>query len=301
MSTGTPLLVIGDALLDRDLTGTAGRLAPDAPVPVVDGCAEHPRPGGAALAACLAARTGRSVTLVTALGDDDASRRLHALLDGVVTLLPLPLEGGGLPEKTRVMAGGHPVVRLDRGTGRAAAATEAARRAVAGAQAVLVADYARGSADVLRDELARRAPHTALVWDPHPRGTTPVPGARLVTPAAAEARHFTGGDGPDGADGADAGLGVVARRAARLVREWQAVSVAVTLGARGALLSQGESPLLVPAPARHGGDTCGAGDCFAATAAALLGDGALPAEAVQGAVAAATAYVAAGGPSTTTP
>ena len=33
--TRAPLVVVGDALLDRDLEGRAGRLAPDAPVPVV--------------------------------------------------------------------------------------------------------------------------------------------------------------------------------------------------------------------------------------------------------------------------
>ncbi|NEC81880.1 D-beta-D-heptose 1-phosphate adenosyltransferase, partial [Streptomyces sp. SID7958] len=50
----SPLLVVGDALLDRDLTGRSDRLAPDAPVPVVDDCAETTRPGGAALTAYLA-------------------------------------------------------------------------------------------------------------------------------------------------------------------------------------------------------------------------------------------------------
>ncbi|POX43860.1 D-glycero-beta-D-manno-heptose 1-phosphate adenylyltransferase, partial [Streptomyces sp. Ru71] len=42
-------------------------------------------------------------------------------------------------------------------------------------------------------------------------------------------------------------------------------------------------------------DPCGAGDRFAATAAGLLADGALVGEALQGAVAAATAFVGAGG------
>jgi bifunctional ADP-heptose synthase (sugar kinase/adenylyltransferase) len=40
-----PLVVVGDALLDRDLDGRAERLAPDAPVPVVDDPAERRRPG----------------------------------------------------------------------------------------------------------------------------------------------------------------------------------------------------------------------------------------------------------------
>ena len=37
------LVVVGDALLDRDLDGRAERLAPDAPVPVVDGVEAHDR------------------------------------------------------------------------------------------------------------------------------------------------------------------------------------------------------------------------------------------------------------------
>ena len=49
------LVVVGDALLDRDLTGTVDRLCPDAPVPVVDSPVDVPRPGGAGLAALLAA------------------------------------------------------------------------------------------------------------------------------------------------------------------------------------------------------------------------------------------------------
>ncbi|MGW7224562.1 hypothetical protein ACWGJD_31245, partial [Streptomyces sp. NPDC054826] len=43
----SPLLVVGDALLDRDLTGRSDRLAPDAPVPVVDAGAGATPPRGA--------------------------------------------------------------------------------------------------------------------------------------------------------------------------------------------------------------------------------------------------------------
>jgi rfaE bifunctional protein nucleotidyltransferase chain/domain len=46
-----------------------------------------------------------------------------------------------------------------------------------------------------------------------------------------------------------------------------------------------------------GGDPCGAGDSFAAAAAAALADGAVTGEAVAGAVAAASAFVARGGAS----
>ncbi len=280
-----PLVVVGDALLDRDLTGTAERLAPDAPVPVVADCAQRTRPGGAALTAYLAARDGREVTLITGVGDDSASEELRQLLAPELKLIELPLTGA-LPEKTRVLARGSPVVRLDRGTGRVREATEEAREALRSASAVLVSDYGRGAADSLRDALAERPP---LVWDPHPRGGPPVPGTRLVSPARSEARTFADQEG-NGNPLRDA-----ARDAAALVRQWRVAAVAVTLGASGALLSYGEHPLLVPAGAVHPGDTCGAGDRFAATAAGLLADGALVGEAVEGAVAAATEFVGAGG------
>ncbi|MFE9440053.1 D-glycero-beta-D-manno-heptose 1-phosphate adenylyltransferase [Streptomyces sp. NPDC006602] len=281
-----PLLVVGDALLDRDLTGHAERLAPDAPVPVVADCGQRVRPGGAALAAYLAARDGHDVTLVTGLGDDPAGRELRRLLEPWLTLIPLPLTGP-LSEKTRVLAQGRPVVRLDRGDGRVREATDQARRAIRRAPSVLVSDYGRGAADALRDVLAERPP---LVWDPHPQGCPPVPGTRLVSPSEKEAYALSGESGaPDG------DLRGAARGAAALVRHWRVAAVAVTLGARGALLSYGEHPLLVPAPTAHAGDPCGAGDRFAATAAGLLADGALVGEAVEGAVAAASDFVGAGG------
>ena len=288
-----PLVVVGDALLDRDLTGSADRLAPDAPVPVVTERSRRARPGGAALAACLAARDGRDVTLVTGVGDDAASEELRRMLDGRVKVIGLPLTGA-LPEKTRVLAQGRPVVRLDRGDGRVREATDEAREVVRSAPAVLVSDYGRGAADALRDVLAERPP---VVWDPHPRGGPPVPGTRLVTPARSEAHALAPTAQDQDATGTpgSSDLRVAAREAAALVRHWRAASVAVTMGARGALLSYGDHPLLVPAPAAHHGDTCGAGDRFAATAAGLLADGALVGEAVEGAVAAATEFVAAGG------
>ncbi|MEU9099971.1 PfkB family carbohydrate kinase [Streptomyces sp. NPDC048361] len=286
-----PLVVVGDALLDRDLAGTADRLAPDAPVPVVTERSCRARPGGAALAARLAADDGRDVTLITGLGDDPASEELRRLLDGRVRIIGLPLTGA-LAEKTRVLAQDRPVVRLDRGDGRVRAATDAAREAVRSARAVLVSDYGRGAADSLRDVLTERPP---VVWDPHPRGGPPVPGTRLVTPARSEAQAFVSAAGLDATGPAGNGLQAVAAQATALVRHWGAACVVVTLGARGALLSYGEQPLFVPAPAVHHGDACGAGDRFAATAAGLLADGTLVGEAVEGAVAAATAFVARGG------
>ncbi|GAB2628612.1 D-glycero-beta-D-manno-heptose 1-phosphate adenylyltransferase [Streptomyces capparidis] len=290
-----PLVVVGDALLDRDIDGEATRLAPDAPAPVVEAAGERARPGGAALAACLAARGGRDVVLVTALGDGEADRELRARLEGRVRLAAFPL-AGTVPVKTRVRAGGRPLVRVDRGGGTPGAPGREALAALRDAEAVLVADYGGGVAEALRPRLAAAARRGPLTWDPHPRGGPPVPGARLVTPNAAEAEHFAAAlTGPDGPLPGGDGMRAHAARAAALTRHWRAVAVAVTLAGRGALLSRGTAgPMLLPAPHTCDGDPCGAGDCFAAAAACALADGALPEEAVQRAVAAATAFVARG-------
>ncbi|GAA2256095.1 D-glycero-beta-D-manno-heptose 1-phosphate adenylyltransferase [Streptomyces indiaensis] len=284
-----PLVVVGDVLLDEDIEGVSTRLSPDAPAPVVDVTGDRRHPGGAGLAAALAARGGRDVVLVTALGDDEASEAVRRGLRGRVRLLETPLDGT-LPVKTRVLAGGRPVVRTDSGGGTPGEPDDAVREALAGAHAVLVADYGRHTAGALRPLLEEAARRTPLVWDPHPAGDPPVPGARLVTPNAAEARALHPGSG-------GTSLGAYAERGTELAQRWRAAGVAVTLGERGVLLTRPGpgTPMLVPVPFRADGDPCGAGDCFAATAAAALADGLLPEEALLRAVAEAAAFVAAGG------
>jgi D-beta-D-heptose 7-phosphate kinase / D-beta-D-heptose 1-phosphate adenosyltransferase len=290
-----PLVVVGDALLDVDLVGTSSRLTPDAPVPVVEDVETRERPGGAALAAVIAAAaTSREVVLVAPVDTDDGATRLRALLDGRVRLLAIPATGG-TAVKQRVRVGDHSVVRIDSGAPVAVLGPLPAEAAAAirDAAAVLVADYGRGttsSPDVRAALAAARGP---VVWDPHPRGADPVPHARLVTPNGAEAARVAS-DVPAQGEG----LAAVGARAEALIRHWGVGAVAVTLGARGALLSYGEgAPMVVPAVAVTGGDPCGAGDSFAAAAALALADGAVTGEAVAAAVAAASAFVARGGAS----
>src|SRR5215207_6787315 len=88
-----PLVVVGDSLLDIDIEGEASRLSPEAPVPVVDGSRQRRRPGGAGLAALLAARSGQEVILITAIGADDLGDALLNLLADHVDVRSLPLEG----------------------------------------------------------------------------------------------------------------------------------------------------------------------------------------------------------------
>jgi D-beta-D-heptose 7-phosphate kinase/D-beta-D-heptose 1-phosphate adenosyltransferase len=285
-------VVVGDTLLDRDVAGTVRRVAPDAPAPVLDEESATERPGGAGLAALLAAGQGHEVALVTAIADDAAGSRLCELLtEAGIAVYPLPLPGA-TPEKVRLRAGGQVLVRLDRGGAPATPGdpSEAALAVLRDASAILVSDYGRGVARNPRLRAALQQAKAPVVWDPHPNGPAPVPNVRLVTPNEAEVRKLTGDAG------AGSMLSTVQRAGQQLRQRWRAGAIAVTVGANGAVLCHaGPTPLVVPAPSVAEGDTCGAGDRFAATAALALGSGALVSEAVQEAVTAATEYVAAGG------
>jgi D-beta-D-heptose 7-phosphate kinase/D-beta-D-heptose 1-phosphate adenosyltransferase len=266
------LTIVGDALLDRDVVGDVERLAPDAPVPVVDEREVVVRAGGAGLAATLAAGDGNEVVLVTALADDAAGRELRAALARAgVAVVDVGL-AGTTPEKIRIRARDRALLRWDRGGGGDGAVGAMAPATLTGADAILVADYGRGmaAAPSVRDALARAiAAGVPVVWDPHPRGPVPVAGVTLATPNAREAV---------------------------LRDDWQARAVCVTRGADGADLSiDDDAPLHLPAPPVAVGDPCGAGDRFASRAAQALARGAAIEDAVRDAVAAASAFVAAGG------
>lgn len=291
----TRIVVLGDSTLDVDVTGVVARLSPEAPVPVIADSVEARRPGGAALAALLAAQAlgapGDEVVLITGLGADAPSAELRAMLAGRVSLIGVA-STGTLAVKTRWRTEGHAIARLDTGgeTGTLGRLPESAAEAIAGAAAVLVCDYGRGMAADPAVRAAVADTTAPVVWDPHPRGPAPVPGVRLVTPNLLE----TAAALPHAAPGRD--VATAARNAAALVEAWKVSGVAVTLGEAGALLSAGDgAPLLVPASRMAAGDTCGAGDAFAAAATVALGRGALSSEAVQAGVIAAGAFVAAGG------
>jgi len=302
-----PLVVVGDALLDRDLVGRSRRLSPDATVPVVEEVTEQARPGGAGLAALLAARDGRDVVLVTALAGDDAGRALQALLDAELTVAA-GVWSGSTTQKVRVRAGQQPLLRIDFGDdgGALTGGTEAMCRAIAAAGAVLVADYGRGVAadPAVRAALAGRVGTVPVVWDPHPRGARPVAGVSVATPNLAEARLFAAACAPPAATPAEpqpasepSDPASAARSCAAVLRRaWSAEAVVVTLSERGALLDAGGEPALLPPPAARHGDPCGAGDRFSASVTGGLLDGASLPDAVRHAVAVAAGYVGSGGP-----
>ncbi len=291
----TRVVVVGDSLLDVDLEGHVERLSPEAPVPVFDTDCLRVRPGGAALAAVLAAREVDDVVLVSGIGSDTDGRRLAAIAAERCTVVPLELVGTTVT-KTRVRTDVQHLLRIDAGDGvtEHTPISASARRAFDGADAIVVADYGRGTTfhPGIRRLLAGCARDIPIVWDPHPRGSAPTAGATLVTPNLREAYAALGA--ADTPAAAEAGR--------RLVTRWHVRAVAVTQGPAGATLVQdGHSARSVPVPERPSSlrtsrlDTCGAGDRFAAAAAAALAKSSSLGDAVVAAVDHASRFVSAGG------
>ncbi|GAA3341640.1 hypothetical protein GCM10020358_33790 [Amorphoplanes nipponensis] len=158
------------------------------------------RPGGAGLAALLAAGQGHDVALVTAIADDEAGSRLCELLtDAGIAVYPLPLPGA-TPEKVRLRADGQVLVRLGprRRPGGPGRPSEAALAVLRDASAILVSDYGRGVARNARLRAALQQAKAPVVWDRTPTGRPRCPTCALVTPNEAEVRKLAddAGSGP---------------------------------------------------------------------------------------------------------
>jgi ADP-heptose synthase, bifunctional sugar kinase/adenylyltransferase len=76
------VLVVGDVMLDRYWYGAVDRISPEAPVPVVRITREEERNGGAANVAYNVVTLGAQSSLLTVVGNDEASHKLETLVAG---------------------------------------------------------------------------------------------------------------------------------------------------------------------------------------------------------------------------
>src|SRR5919202_4623340 len=146
------VVVVGEAMLDSYVEGTARGLSPEAPVPIVDLARRTDAPGGAANAAANAARLGADVRFFSVVGADPEADLLRGALSasGVATDGLLASRDRRTLAKQRILSSGQMLVRVDQGSIEPAG--EAVERelverlfaAAEAADAVLVSDYAYG-------------------------------------------------------------------------------------------------------------------------------------------------------------
>jgi D-beta-D-heptose 7-phosphate kinase/D-beta-D-heptose 1-phosphate adenosyltransferase len=134
------VLVIGDAMLDVYMEGTAQRICREAPVPIVDITDVKTVPGGAANTASNLAQLGANVHYLSVVGSDREAQLLKDSLanHGLDTSLVLSDPTRRTITKQRVTAGNQLLVRFDSGT------TE-----------VIQGDYERQLIDILKGNFNR--------------------------------------------------------------------------------------------------------------------------------------------------
>ncbi|HYI20160.1 MAG TPA: carbohydrate kinase family protein [Solirubrobacteraceae bacterium] len=281
------IVVAGDVMADVVVT-LSGPVAhgSDTPARIA-----HRGGGAAANLAVWLARAGAGVHLIGRVGDDAAGRAVAEELAAAGV--------AGVPQIDPALGTGTCVVLVEPGGERSMLPDAGANAALAatplpeGAVHLHVAGYALlhpGSRPAARALLAQaRAAGVPVSVDPSsaaPLAREPaflewVAGADLLLPNRAEAAVLAGTDDPEAA----------ARTLAARGRE-----VVVTLGAEGALWTDGEAVVRAPAVAAGAtADTTGAGDAFAAGLLAARLGGAAPAEALAAGCALAAGAVARNG------
>ena len=270
------VLVVGDLMIDRYISGAVDRISPEAPVPVVRVEEESYAVGGAANVAANAVALGATCDVVGLVGDDEGGELLrHALsesgvrVDGLVRTPDRPTT-----VKTRVLARRQQIVRVDRE--RDGDVPEDLARTLSGAirelagecQAVAVEDYNKGVLvpAVIDAALGRDGSHALpSVVDPkrirffgYGGSTVFKPNAKELADALSDHLH------PED----DAWLEQVRTRL-------ECRHLLLTLGERGVALRTADgTSVRVPAVARSVYDVSGAGDTVTAVMALALAAGA---------------------------
>ncbi|MGH1435297.1 MAG: bifunctional heptose 7-phosphate kinase/heptose 1-phosphate adenyltransferase [Lewinella sp.] len=110
------IVVIGDVMIDRYLSGKVDRISPEAPVPVVHLRSEDNRLGGAANVALNIEAMGATPYLFSVIGADDNGKLLQQLLPAANISAEHLLEHSDriTTVKTRVLAQNQHLLRVDR-------------------------------------------------------------------------------------------------------------------------------------------------------------------------------------------
>ncbi len=267
---GARVLVVGDVMLDRYWYGAVDRISPEAPVPVVRITREEERCGGAANVAFNAATLGAQASLLTVVGDDEASHKLEALVanTGIRTHFGRDADLK-TTVKLRVIGRQQQLLRLDfENTPKSeilASQTAAFHALLPLHDAILFSDYGKGGLDHVHNMIdhARSAGKPVLI-DPKGSDYSRYSGATVITPNRAELQQAVGGWRNEEE---------LRTKAQNLRQQLRLDALLLTRSEEGMTLYDEDGELSVAAQAREVFDVTGAGDTVIASMAALVAAG----------------------------
>ena len=277
------VVVVGDIMLDRYLTGDTERLSPEAPVPVVTVRERHAALGGAANVAANVAAMGAKCLLVGAVGDDGdgAAIRQELAVARLEDRHVVTIAGRPTTSKTRIIARSQQIVRIDEEIDTLVEGADlnrliaAAREALADADALLLEDYNKGALPpgliLAVMEVAKRR-GIPVVVDPKYRQFFEYAGATVFKPNRRELESALGA-------AVDLQNG---NALPEVLGRLKVDNLLVTLGADGMVLVTKDGSLTqIPSIARQIYDVSGAGDTVTAWIGTALAAGASVREAAQ--------------------
>jgi D-beta-D-heptose 7-phosphate kinase/D-beta-D-heptose 1-phosphate adenosyltransferase len=286
------ILVVGEVMLDQFIWGKVSRISPEAPVPVVEVQRETFNAGGAANVARNLREFADHVHLVSLIGTGQDSE----LLRGLLAARSVHLDGLILDKdyttirKTRIVARGQQVVRVDRERRRGFTAEQQAQvvakieALLPSLHAVIIEDYDKGLLDqALVDKIigSARTARKIVTVDPKPSNPIEWHNVTCITPNRGEAFRAAGRPSSDPVDPPlkDRALLQVGEI---LLEKWRCDHVLVTLSEQGMILfDPGRAPYHIPTRAQEVIDVSGAGDTAIAVLTAALASGASPIEAAE--------------------
>lgn len=286
----TSILVVGDVMLDRFVSGSVERSSPEAPVPVLRYQSEEKMPGGAANVARNLTSLGARTAIFSLIGKDDEAHQLRQLLekDAVDCEGLISVDERMTGTKTRLIAQQQQIVRIDREiisdlTLREQALLEKPlQQHLKKASALIVSDYAKGMITNSFLDFLKKECHSRGIWislDPKPAHKIEHSGFSLLTPNRKEVFDLT--DLDDSGHSSNPIEDQTLNRAARkLLRKLGSALLMITLGDQGLLLFQrGKKAIHIPTRAREIFDVSGAGDTVIAAFTLAVAAGASPIEA----------------------
>ena len=264
------VLVVGDAMLDRYWYGEVERISPEAPVPVVRVTRTEERVGGAANVANNIVALSAQASLLSVVGDDEASHQLEAL---VANTGITPYFGRDAQLKTtvklRVIGRQQQLLRLDfENTPESevlASQSEKFDRLCPAHDAVVFSDYGKGGlAHIAHMINQAKSMGKAVLVDPKGTDYSRYKNATVITPNRSELEHVIGGW---------ANEAELSNKAQQLRQSLNLQALLLTRSEAGMTLFDEQGQLHVPAIAREVFDVTGAGDTVIATLAALVAAG----------------------------
>jgi rfaE bifunctional protein kinase chain/domain len=271
------ILVIGDLMIDHYVWGDATRLSPEAPVPVVNVKNETNTLGGAANVAQNLITLGAQVTLAGVIGDDISGTQLTTILEqeGIDTCGIVRDSNRPTTVKTRVLAGSHQLVRVDREVTEPITSAledemlEKLTPCIAKADIVLFSDYNKGLfSPSLSQKLINAATEQSkkIIVDPKGLNYSKYKGAHIIKPNRKELTEAAKVERIKTTD--------ELQEAAKIIFEQTGIDyLVVTLSEEGMAIVSELTYKMLPVKATEVFDVTGAGDTVLAAMAYFMASG----------------------------